>query len=916
MLQDNMTKSGFATDATTWQSLHINLRLLAVTCICFASTAAGQLFDPLDTHPPRWYLGASDCGARLTQQTHLLQGGVSGGACESIHFVANNGSEAQLIYPIEPVLPIDDLTARVNLMSAKPGASIGFRIRFPHVRDPENQKAVSVTVYGASYQSPGEFSSIGIGLIEKSLRLKYVALRREYGQQVDLGDPYVDAVVINAYSGPGPTAIRLDELRVDGMVAVGRNLKGWPNEPRNTSGSSDADKGNDEDVLELPVFPPGQVTRVLQYNGEPLRWIRSLGFDAILISEFPSADLLREAIQSRVNVYAAPPEVIDPELESLLDPIAGWYLGSDQVLDSTMVNQIEKVARRLRSFPPRWRRPLLGTPVESWSRYASLLDAIVQDVAPRERGLNASEEIQEIRAKLGSVGNQRPTAIGLASMPPERLQKQNEMIADAIGAPRPASFHWHSMWLQAMRSLETTPSALVYRSGRSLASGQPVDSQRAMAISYVNRMIAMIAPWVATASTASPPLVQNGSYRCARLSNAGADLLILTSTATRGSEVLGGDGETLQLQLSPSGATKSIWRLTHFSAERLSPEITDVGSKLEIVSPDVVEVLVLSSDAKVGGKVAASAAKFIRQATVDRWQLVGDAVVRGESRWVAARSMNRVSRQEVSNLLQAASRTLQEAEPMFRSGDLASTLRMARRADAWLLRSDWQLSELLMPDWPNPASSPPVTMGAAELQIFWRPLMDNQGWGRERLTTGSMDEKEFFGEGRWTVGKRLTDRAEAKVMRVERGAFSGPGALRASVISLRDDPLPGGYEGTILQIKSPSVRLAKGTAYRIDAWVKTIGFGGPHQGVLVYDTSLGPELGILMRNAPTWTPVRLYRHAEADGEVQVMFELLGAGEVMIDEVQLRVWEPTDDQRLPLLPLGGRSATRETTPDLP
>jgi len=207
-----------------------------------------------------------------------------------------------------------------------------------------------------------------------------------------------------------------------------------------------------------------------------------------------------------------------------------------------------------------------------------------------------------------------------------------------------------------------------------------------------------------------------------------------------------------------------------------------------------------------------------------------------------------------------------------------------------------------MPDWPKPTSSPPVVMGAAELQIFWRPLMDDRGWGRNRLTSGSMDELEFFSPGRWTVGKRLTDRAESNVSRETLGAFSGPGALRASVVSLTDDPLPGGYEGTVVQIKSPSVRLAAGSGVRIDAWVRTIGFGGPHQGLLMYDSIVGPDLGILVRNQPAWTPVRLYRQTERDGELHVIFEVLGAGEIMVDEVEIRVWEPGQKIDLPVKPV--------------
>ena len=92
--------------------------MMAIACFSVASSLYGQLYDPLDTHPPRWLLGKSECDARITEQKHLLEGGVGGGACEVINFSAGNGSETQLVYPIEPVLPLDDLTATLNVMSA------------------------------------------------------------------------------------------------------------------------------------------------------------------------------------------------------------------------------------------------------------------------------------------------------------------------------------------------------------------------------------------------------------------------------------------------------------------------------------------------------------------------------------------------------------------------------------------------------------------------------------------------------------------------------------------------------------------------------------------------------------------------------------------------------------------------------
>ncbi len=89
----------------------------------------------------------------------------------------------------------------------------------------------------------------------------------------------------------------------------------------------------------LSAFPLGKVTRILQHNGEPLSWVRSLGFDAVLLSGPPDAAILSEAIRSRMLLYAPPPSSPDPSLQSLLEPVAGWYIGSGEALDSRQVDQ-------------------------------------------------------------------------------------------------------------------------------------------------------------------------------------------------------------------------------------------------------------------------------------------------------------------------------------------------------------------------------------------------------------------------------------------------------------------------------------------------------------------------------------------------------------------------------------------------
>ena len=904
-------------DASRW------VRWLALwLSLCgWGASGFAQLFDSLDSYPPRWSLFSSDCHARVTAHTHLVTGGSDGGGCESITFVSGQGgTEVLWGYPIEPVRPLDDLAAQVEIRSARVGARIGLRVRFPYLRSPATGRPVSVLVYGDSYDRAGEFRTLRVRRIERSLTLRRVALRREYGAGADLSDPYVDAVVINAYSGPGRTSLRIDDLRIDGMVPVGPRSGGQDiaavafDDPRSAPGDGGVNGGRSSSR----AFPPGRVTRILQHNGEPLEWVRTLGFDAVLLSRPPTAAILREAISARVRVYAPPPASPDPALEPLLDPIAGWYLGVRVALDRERIESTARLAGQLRRWPTRWRRPLVGSPLESLADYTAHLDAVVDHLPPRNRGLSGDEEIRELRRTAQRLPSGVQHAVGISGMPSDSLWRQTDAIADRIGAPRASRLRWHSMWIQTLRSLEVMPAAIIVRSTRSLASGGPMDAQRGMAMSYINRMVAAVEPWAAEATPAPPPSLRGAAYRCGRLRNDQAEVWILTSETARGSETLAGDGQAIEIDCSPQEASKSFWRMTHFTAERLLADTNSEGSRLEIVSPDAVEIVLVSDDPATGGRAASHAGRFLGQAALDRWQLTQDAVDQVRTDWMLAAASGITADRGAIDLAEVAGRTLRQAEPLYRAGELSSALRMARRADAWGLRSSWRLAERLMPDWPHPTSAPPVEVGSLETQISWFPLMGDEGWGRNRVVAGDLEQMEELHDGRWGFGQRLVGRAESQVRITRRGAFRGDGALQARVVATTEDGLAGGYEGTAIQIRAPGVRVAAGSAIRIDAMVRTVGFGHPHQGLLVYDTIGGQEAGILVRGRADWTPVRLYRQTIDEANVHVMFELIGAGEATIDEVQLRVWEPDGlppPQLLPLEPRADTSAAHAADQDL-
>ncbi len=203
-----------------------------------------------------------------------------------------------------------------------------------------------------------------------------------------------------------------------------------------------------------------------------------------------------------------------------------------------------------------------------------------------------------------------------------------------------------------------------------------------MALSYLNRYLDVVGPMVKASSDAQSLRVTVASYRCSRIPFKGGELLLASTFMQHKNLVAAGDGDSLQLHLPPGDSIKA-WRITHFAAERLRMTTDKTGTYLEIISPDTVESIVLGSDPEMGGRLSQALRQVANQAALDRWQLSHEAITQLMQDWqLATASHAATPASGAVNLLNAAKQTIDDAEPVFRSGDAASAIRMVRRADA------------------------------------------------------------------------------------------------------------------------------------------------------------------------------------------------------------------------------------------
>jgi hypothetical protein len=113
--------------------------------------------------------------------------------------------------------------------------------------------------------------------------------------------------------------------------------------------------------------------------------------------------------------------------------------------------------------------------------------------------------------------------------------------------------------------------------------------------------------------------------------------------------------------------------------------------------------------------------------------------------------------------------------------------------------------------------------------------------------------------------------------------------------------LRGGYEGTTLRICSPEISGLSEKWIRIDAQIRSpVGFSGPEEGLLIYDSIGGAELGKLVRSGPNTQFIRLYRYVPNNRRLQICLESLGAGEAIIERIGVEYWSDSRNS-LPATP---------------
>ena len=884
------------------------------------AVAQGVLREGFETTGLKWRSPRSSIAFRIERQEPSQAEAHGGAWSEMIGVSAAGDAPVFLAYPVSVARVIEDVRASLWVKGDRPGVSLAARIVLPRSTDARTGETLAVVVQGAFYDRPGQWQQIWLERLPALVEQRAQLLRAASNAQVDTREAYFDELWLNVSGGRGSTTLWTDELEVVGLARaeVGRN----PRQAQTVSQSAErtatepapevvsAVRRPQEPFVRLsgatllvagkPFFP-----RVIAYQGEPLTFLRDLGFNAVKLSAPPSRELAIEAARTGMWFVSPPPLMASPRedaadgtpapptalLGAEYDRVLVWDLGDR--LTGAELDAMRPRVEALREADRELLRPIVCGPItelRAYSRHADILSL--------SRGvLGTSFEMPEYarwlreRPRLARPGT--PIWAGVQTEPLVELVTQANLLSRGRSAPALQS---EQLRLLVFTALAGGARGLVFDSRTRLDGTAPGARLRAMALEIVNLELSLVEPWAAGASYLES-IVGSDAEISAAVLQSDRSRVVLPMWSGRGGQYVAGQSAGANLSLTVPATSESFAAYEVTPADLPRPRHKQVagGTRLLLDEFGLTSTILLTSDAGAVGQlsrrlaaITERSARLARAIAGQRLQLIVEIDRQLQS---LGHPLPRAG--EWLGLARAG---LARCDDTLAARNFAAAYLEAERAmrpARMVERGHW---EAAVAGLPSPITSPLATSFVTlpyEVTFAGR-LTQSQFVGTDALG-GEFESVESLEQTGWRH-QRYTEpgvRSDAEIS--PETPHYGRGSLRLRARPADAKQPPGLVESPPIWVTSPETYVAAGELVRVTGWVRVpIEPAGSVDGVLVFDSLGGAELAARMHQANDWRRVVLYRVAPQAGNVRVTIALTGMGEVWIDDFAIeRLRNPRD-----------------------
>jgi len=842
-----------------------------------------------------------EAGADAVYRVNIrrVQGyGRSGDWAESIQLQAANGSFVHVKMPIPPARLLDELRPQLWVKTSRPGIQLLGRVVLPRIVDPQTGRPAEVLLRGSLAIQSDRWQPLTLDNPQLLLNREARALQLELGRQTDV-DPrgaYLSELWLNVYGGQGLTDILVDDLEIAGRFPPGdaaEPLLARPDQASPAPAEAIRMQGSVLTLDEQPAF-----LRLVTHRGEPLSWVKKLGFQGIVLDAPASAALLDEAQQAGCWIVAPPPTgVSGPEVTPAHDRVLAWWWPETQAAPN---DAQRKALTDLRQTDAQRQRPIVGAPTTAAWNWSRSLDLLLWERPP----VGTSHELGDFWHRLAEQkARARPGTTWWVTVPTELSPAWQEQMRLWTGLPGPGPFATTAqLRLLAFQALASGARALVFTTRNPLDGEDANSRRRAQALALLNLELDYAAPWGAGGEFTTAVQGSESGLTAGLLSLRSSQLLVATWSEPRGQWVLGqAAGRDVSCVLPAVSESAGIYELSPLGMLPLLGERTAGGVRVRWREFGLTSLVVLTSDPQVRSKLPARIAATQASAAGLALDLAQQDLTETR-RWMQELASRQPIPRDLQHWLTSAQEALEVALQARAAGDHGRTYQLVQRADRGLRQIQRTLWDEATRGLESPLVSPlAATVATLPEHLAWMDRFRFQTWSANAWPDGNGEDLDRFTQAGWRpqIAPRedFEGRAELTVDEPLAGKFSirleglrrNAKAVAAAVVDPEIVALP------LVRLTSPEVRVEPGQMVRVRGWLRIIEPGrGAQTRLEIQDTLGGPDLALRFGPTKGWQPFCYYRLAGQAASVQVSFALAELGRVDLDDLALETLTLTDE----------------------
>ncbi|MCI0361503.1 MAG: hypothetical protein L0211_23720 [Planctomycetaceae bacterium] len=867
-----------------------------------AVPAAAQYRDDFESPQATWTLKASDCGVKLLAQERTYRESRGGQASEHIRLAVGNGTFVYLTQSIGRAPVIAEFRPSVFVKADRANVQLLARVVFPRSIDRGSGQPITAFLPGDAYTDVGQWQQLAVGEVDKLLAMETRSRLTTFGPSFDAREAYVDLLVINAYSAPGNIDLWIDDLEIQGYVnlddARGQAGPRTPVAGINTQRATIAPTGPIAQLQGSLLLVHGRpiAPRVIQHQGEPLDWLKSLGFNVVKLSASPSERELREAQRLGLWLIAPPPYRDEAANLEAFGPVIGWSLGSR--LTARDVAGTQELVDEIRRFEPNPLRLVLAGTDSGLAELSRIAPLLVLDRNP----LGTSQELAGQRSwllarpRLARPGT--PFWATVATERPARLTEQLSLLSR--GAATDDDVDPDQLRLAAYSALAAGARGLVFSSHSPLAIDTGPASLRTDALKLLNLELQMLQPWIAAGTFAEELAAGDGSVQASVLATDRSRLLLITQHAPAQQLVLGPTPRSsLSVTVPGLSVSDRAYRVSAAGVKQLRISHSGSGATIAIDDAGLTTAVVITQDPLAVHHLGRTLAEIHQEAGRLRYDIAVRRLVRTEEIDGELAAAERAL-PAAAAWLRDAHAQLDQARRQLESNDyenLHVSVTRAEQALAKARRGHW---EQTAGEFPSPAASPCLAQFTS-LPLHWEVArrMQQGQFGPNEQAAGDMESLDAMLGAGWRQERRPPPGVKCDVSLSLQNPRSGRSALRMQAWIDDAKAAPHVLDEPVVLVTSSPVPVRQGQIVRVHAWVHVPKpLTGSLDGLVVFDSVGGPELGDRVRTTQGWRELTLYRAVGQTGQMQVTFALTGLGEGWVDDLAVSVLDPQ-----PIRPVG-------------